>query len=235
MLQFSTGKDNAKLKKLEKKTGKVVYSLDLSAGKSCPHAKICKSMVIKTDDGLRIKDGKDCQFRCFAASQEVLFTHVYNRRYNNFIQLKQAKTIQGMKALILKSLPKDAEIIRLHVSGDFFNVKYFEAAIAVAKETPHIRWYGYTKAIHSLHAHTLPDNLRLVASFGGKYDDKIANHTVSCQVVYSRKEARDLGLPIDNNDYHAYNCKKSFAVLIHGTQPKGSDAGKALVKLRKNK
>ena len=41
-------------------------------------------------------------------------------------------------------------------------------------------------------------------------------------VVYSEQEAYDLGLEIDHDDTHAIkNDGKSFALLIHGTQPKG--------------
>jgi hypothetical protein len=51
--------------------------------------------------------------------------------------------------------------------------------------------------------------------------------------VYSEAKAKRLGLPIDHDDHHAYSLKGGdFALLIHGVQPSGSEAGKAVRALR---
>ena len=74
----------------------------------------------------------------------------------------------------------------------------------------------------------------LTASRGGKYDDMIDLHGwKEALVVYSEQEAIDKGLEIDHDDTHAAFGKDNFALLIHGTQPKGSAASAALSKLRK--
>ena len=59
----------------------------------------------------------------------------------------------------------------------------------------------------------------------------IGNGTLKT-VVFSEEEAEQKGLEIDHDDAHALG-KKSFALLLHGTQPKGSEASKALQVLRK--
>ena len=80
----------------------------------------------------------------------------------------------------------------------------------------------------------IPSNLILTASRGGHWDSKIEENAFKCaEVVFSEQEAIDKGLEIDHDDSHAVFGKKSFALLLHGTQPKGSDASKALSKLRK--
>jgi hypothetical protein len=43
----------------------------------------------------------------------------------------------------------------------------------------------------------------------------------------------ELNLELDHDDSHAYNGKKSFGLLIHGSQRKGSNASVALGNLRK--
>ena len=53
--------------------------------------------------------------------------------------------------------------------------------------------------------------------------------------MYSEEEAADLGLEIDHDDTHAAFGKKSFALLLHGTQPKGSVAGEALKVINKKR
>jgi hypothetical protein len=79
-------------------------------------------------------------------------------------------------------------------------------------------------------------NLVLTASRGGKYDRFIDEFKLrEAVVVFSESEASDLGLDIDHDDSHAADPSKrnqSFSLLIHGTQPKGSEASKALRDLK---
>ena len=80
----------------------------------------------------------------------------------------------------------------------------------------------------------LPENLVLTASRGGKFDNLIdVAGWKEAVVVYSEEEAEQLGLEIDHDDTHAAFGKEDFALLIHGTQPKGSAASIALQKLKK--
>jgi hypothetical protein len=51
-------------------------------------------------------------------------------------------------------------------------------------------------------------------------------------VVFHPDEADALGLEIDHDDTHAAIGSDSFALLIHGTQPKGSDASAAIKQLK---
>jgi hypothetical protein len=71
---------------------------------------------------------------------------------------------------------------------------------------------------------------------GGKRDDLIAEHGLrTAIVVYSEAEADMLGLEIDYDDTHAAkpSCRNhDFALLIHGVQPEGSEAAKALQLLK---
>ena len=48
----------------------------------------------------------------------------------------------------------------------------------------------------------------------------------------AEEQAEELGLPIDHDDSHAALNGGSFALLLHGTQPKDSDASKALKALK---
>jgi hypothetical protein len=68
----------------------------------------------------------------------------------------------------------------------------------------------------------------LNASKGGKLDNMIDQYNLKyAEVVYSEQEAKEKGLEIDHDDSHAYDFNHSFALLIHGTQPKGSKAAAA--------
>jgi len=217
-----------------------VYSFDLLSGWSCPFADQCLSRAVVGQDGKRkIKDGKNTQFRCFSASQEVQYTNVYNLREANFSGLRSMSQ-EDMVATLSNALPNDAGVVRIHVAGDFFNQDYFDAWLQIAVLNPSTLFYAYTKSLQYWvnRLSVIPDNFVLTASFGGRLDHLVDSYGLRfSKVVFSEAEAAELGLAIDHDDSHAARPSlrnQSFALLIHGTQPKDSDAAKALQLLKKN-
>ena len=244
MLKFSNA--NAKTEALKKvpelaeylKDKRKIYSLDLLSGYSCPYAKACLSKAVVQSDGRRkIKDGVHNEFRCLSASQEVQYTNVFNSRKHNFDLLRQS---ENMDLLLMDSLPKNAGIVRIHVAGDFFNSEYMWAWWLTASENPNVLFYAYTKSLRYwldvVEQMPILDNLILTASYGGSNDYMIDEHNLrSTKVVFSEAEAEMLGLEIDHDDSHAARPSlrnQDFALLVHGTQPKGSEAAKALKELK---
>jgi len=145
-----------------------------------------------------------------------------------------------MIEIIVYYIPKNADVIRIHVGGDFFSDKYFLAWIKVAILFPNKIFYAYTKSlIYWIRNRELIEETRnfvLTASYGGTQDHLIQSENLRfAKVIFSEKEAEDLGLPIDHDDTHAYDPNlrhQSFALLLHGIQPKGSEASQALRKLK---
>ena len=245
MLKFSPA--NAKTEALKKVSElstyldnkRKIYSLDLLSGYSCPYAKACLSKAVVQSDGRRkIKDGVDNEFRCFSASQEVQYTNVFNLRKHNFDLLRQPNI--HMDLLLMDSLPEDAGIVRIHVAGDFFSPEYMWAWWLTASENPDKLFYAYTKSlrywIDIVNEMPILDNFILTASYGGRSDVTINELGLrSAKVVFSEAEAEKLGLAIDHDDSHAARPSlrdQDFALLIHGTQPKGSEAATALKALK---
>lgn len=218
-----------------------VYSFDLLSGWSCPQAKDCLSKVVQIGDSRKIKDGADCQFRCFSASQEATFPSAYNKRKANFDHMRSLKTSHDMANAIAEAMPKNLGICRIHVAGDFFNEEYFKAWQAVAYVNPTRLFYAYTKSLNywvKLRDH-LPANFVLTASRGGRLDHMINLYNLrESKVVFSEAEADALGYEIDHTDEHAAIPSirdESFALLIHGVQPKGSEASAAIKALKASK
>jgi hypothetical protein len=234
-LKFGKGSDNAKLRKLEEKLGKKVFTFSLPAGYTCPGASKCLTKfdrkAIKADGKLgKIVDGPDQEFRCFAASMEAVFKGFRDNNTSNFEALKKLNTEEAT-ALILASLPLKAEIIRIHISGDFFSESYFKAWCNVAAARPDITFYAYSKSLTFWIAnrHLVPTNMHLTASTGGKHDALIGQYGLkNSKVVFSVEEAAILGLQIDHDDSHAAVGDDSFALLLHGMQAKGSKAAAAM-------
>ena len=245
MLKFS--KANAKTQALKNDSEladyltdkRKIYSLDLLSGYSCPYAEKCLSKAVVQPDGKRkIKDGKKTEFRCFSASQEVQYTNVYNSRKHNFDILRKLSCGE-MVDVINQSLPTNAGIVRIHVAGDFFSQQYMEAWYTVALLNPKTLFYAYTKSLRfwlAINEFPILHNFVLTASYGGRDDHMIDEFNLrSTKVVFSEAEAEELGLAIDHDDSHAAKPSlrdNSFALLIHGTQPAGSEASTALKKLK---
>ncbi len=238
---------NAKLRKLYSvrslakylKGGKKIYSFDILSGHSCPYANECLAKVHEDENGKRkLTDGPNTVFRCFSASQEVIYPAVYDMRKANLDSLR-GKSWLAIARDLITNIPDNAGIVRLHVGGDFINQAYFDAWVAVATACPDILFYGYTKSLPYWvnRIATVPNNLILTASRGGRMDHMISQYNLrSAKVVLSVSEARKLGLPIDHNDSHAAvpaNRYNDFALLIHGIQPAKSKSGAAIQKLKK--
>jgi len=225
LLKFQFG--NSKLDK-----GIAIFSLP--AGHSCPFAKLCLAKANRQTG--KLTTGPDAEFRCYAASMENYRHGVRAAHWHNMDLLKKCKTTAEMVDLILASLPKYSLYVRLHSSGDFYNQMYFDAWAEVARIEWRRVFYGYTKSLRYWVArqNTLPGNLILTASQGGADDHLIDLHGLrSARVVYSDQEAADLGLEIDHDDSHAMKPGPDFALLIHGMQPAGSEAAKAVASLKK--
>jgi hypothetical protein len=121
-------------------------------------------------------------------------------------------------------------MVRIHVGGDFFSQAYFDAWLANARKSPETIFYAYTKSLPYWVSRLddIPSNFILTASRGGRKDEMIQEYGLrEAVVVFSVEEAEKLGLEIDHDDSHAYTNGPSFALLIHGTQPKGSKAASA--------
>ena len=220
-LHFSKG--NRKLNELAKDLGyrnSQVVSFDLPAGHSCPMASECKSRADRTTG--KITDGKDIKFRCYAASIESAYSSVRKAHWENFDAVRGLSS-DKIAELILSELPKGVKVVRIHASGDFFNLNYFNAWVQVSASRPDIRFFGYTKVLKYVSAGK-PSNFKLVYSFGGKQDDLLTNEP-TCYVVPDLQGAILKGVAVacpetkSANDFEYILRGESFALIIHGTQP----------------
>lgn len=224
MNKLTFGKGNAKL-------GADVCTFSIPAGWTCPGARDCLAKAAR-DTG-QITDGPNVEFRCFSASMEARQPSVRLSRWRNFDLLRSAKTREGMAELLKRSLPNKATLVRIHVGGDFFSPDYFWAWVDTASANPLVTFYAYTKSVAYLpERSSLPNNLRIVVSDGTRFGTERARKLG--YAVASVAFDLDGELPIDHDDSHAIAADHDFALLIHGTQPKGSDAARALSAVKKS-
>lgn len=215
----------------------------LPTGWTCSKwAKECLSFSDRTTGC--ITDAKTCSFRCWSASQEAYSPSVRKKRWENYDRLKDL-SFDDMAYVISFNLMREASayyeqheqlpIVRINVSGEFFSEDYFLAWLSVVKCMSNSveLFYAYTKALPLWikHKKDIPTKLKLRASYGGKYDQLIKQHNLpSAKVLFDTESS----IPIDHDDTLSRDPDNYHEVglLLHGTQPKQSDASKAVQKLK---
>jgi len=230
-LKFSKG--NAKL-------GKQTLIFNLPAGKTCPGASLCKAFAVMGDNGkTRVQDGAETVFRCFAASSEAQYPATFAARAHNLQTIVEALRDGSAADLINEGIQshrtKSTKLVRIHESGDFFSGVYLDAWIEVAYRNPDLKFYCYSKSLQLFVNFKLPTNFYMTASYGGKFDYLIDEgfFTRYSKVVMNDAEAEELGLQVDHDDSHCFG-DNPFALLVHGTQPKGSIAAAKLKERKRN-
>jgi len=233
LLKFSKG---------NKKLSKDTLILSLPAGLTCPGSNNCKAWVTLKDDKRVLNRGNETIFTCFAASEELRYPNVFKSRKYNYDLINSyviKKDLNGLTDLINRSIQanrKNITKVRIHESGDFFNILYLKAWLNVVKLNKDLKFYCYSKSLNFFLEVLLPNNFYMVASYGSRFDYLIDQgyFTKYSKVVFSEEEAKKLNLEIDKDDSLCFG-NKPFALLLHGLQEKGSKASEALKEIKRNK
>lgn len=139
---------------------------------------------------------------------------------------------EGAAALLYEDLEKlDPTHVRPHDSGDFFAPWYVEAWMMLARELPHVTFYGYTKSIPLLPWGELPRNVSLVQSFGGTRDHMIDRRRAH-SVIFPSAASRSFAGYEDGNasDLPVIQRVRKIGLVYHGStrlQPGEADALRA--------
>jgi len=179
----------------------VVFEWNLPSGFTCPFAMEC---LVKVDRHTGKFDNKSKAYRCYSAMQER-FPAVRNHRWANFDFLRD-----GGKP----EIPKKAEAVRIHMSGDFYSQDYFDMWLDICNENPKIEFWAYTKSLKYWvkRINKIPDNLILTASKGGRNDDLIDEYNLkNVEIIKTKEEAK--GKPIDTCDDQARIPNVNFCLL----------------------
>lgn len=186
-----------------------VYEWNLPTGTTCPFAAECKVTVDRYTGKFDAKHG---QYRCYAANPER-FPAVRSHRWTNFELVRSGG---------VPYIPKGCKAIRIHAAGDFFNQRYFDLWVQIARSRPDVEMWAYTKSLRYWveRLGVIPNNLVLTASYGGREDHLIEAHGLKNVKVYARREDVPPDRPIDNNDDWARKPGVNFALLDNFKVPK---------------
>lgn len=182
-----------------------IASFSIPAGSTCPNKGAC------------VKG-------CYAMQGFFLMPSVKEALRRNYEATKNyPKFIKAMDAEIKKKKPK---IIRIHASGDFYSVGYFNSWICIAAMNPKVRFYAYTKMVGMVKATlSIPKNLTLVFSYGGTEDHLINPLTDRHSHVFSSFEEMEAEGYKDTttNDINALGRSKKIGLVYHGAKKRSFD------------
>lgn len=107
------------------KLGQAIFSWSIPAVTTCPgQTTVCRSI-------------------CYACSGRFRMPAVKRRLQRNLKQSRRKNFVDRMTEEIRRS---GVIVLRLHVSGDFFDVEYSSKWLAIMKRSPRVRFYGYTRS-----------------------------------------------------------------------------------------
>jgi hypothetical protein len=216
----------------------------LPAGYTCPFAKQCKTLPAKWKGTAKqgkfekpasweknYQLAKGAKYLCYAGRAQAQYPGANIQAFSNLKLLNKFKTSEEMANLIIKSLKfhglQNTDLFRIHEAGDFFSQEYFDAWLEVARKMPGTLFYAYTVSLPYWlnRKNQIPRNFKLIASMDEDNEELINAEGIRyAKVVGSTEEARELGLRMDVDDMLAWGTDDSFALPLHGSQPKGSEA-----------
>lgn len=140
-----------------------------------------------------------CASFCYARNGTYLFRNVRGRHIQNLEYILEDPQGWHKQMLAEVQAPKmKGRYVRIHDSGDFFSSSYLDLWLDIARQTPDVTFYCYTKEVSLFKAvekhGQIPDNFRYLFSMGGKED-----HLVDLE-----------------NDRHAEVFKDDAAILDAG-------------------
>jgi len=195
---------NRKLKDTSKTIGKRVFNFGITAYKSMTGKLICPF-------------AKDCVKFCYAQKGAYSWSNVkpaFEKRYeltktDNFINLMNSEIKR-----------KKVDFLRIHDSGDFYSKSYIQKWFTIANDNPKVKFYAYTKSFILFQGLTIPNNLDIIFSEGGKHDKlidtKIDRHA---RIFNNKQELIKQGyIDASKNDLLAtkfFNSSNKVGLIFH--------------------
>lgn len=209
MTQYLT--QNAKMRKSGGQKY-AIFNWGIPAIKTCPWAGSCKAGCYATQ--------QTYTWPVVAAAYEWRFQQALRDHFVDVMSAEITK-ISKRKAVRDKQL-----VIRIHDSGDFFNMRYMNKWLEIMARHPDVIFYAYTKSI-AMHqsldaAGRLPNNYRWIQSEGGIQDALIDYGKPHARVFGSEAELNMAGYEnaMDNDAIAFTTLTGRVGLWYHGADAK---------------
>jgi hypothetical protein len=153
--------------------------------KTCPDAGKCVVFCYATAGGY-------IQYPASAEKASRVMTFLMNDHEGY-----ERQVIAELKTKVASAGKKRVQVyLRWHDSGDFFSEKYLDIAIRIAKQTPEVVHYAYTKRVDTIRKYinneSFPQNFVFNLSFGGTKDKSIDKFNDKHSTVIPKELFSDL-------------------------------------------
>jgi hypothetical protein len=205
--------------------------------KTCPSAGACKAYCYATSGGYVQYEGP-----------WLSSTRTINYLMNDYQGFKEQVMKELQAAVAAHSKKGKKVVLRWHDAGDFFSPTYLLMAFDIARSTPEVRHYAYTKQVGMVKQHMdkKPENFIFNYSKGGTQDKNVDFNTAKHSKVVPYVLFKDLkvvkGEPMSPEDIAkikervAYHYKLSPETVITYDElvkmPVGQEKGKYNVIVR---
>ena len=161
-----------------------------------------------------------CKLPCFAKHGRYHFPCVKEKLLRNYEASKQDDFVKRMSAEIYLN---GCKTFRIHTVGDFYSGEYIDKWIDICYQLKDVQFYCYTKTVPYFtngRLYNLPTNLRVVFSYGGKYDHLIPEGAPHCHIFRTKRECIKAGYKYANDsDLVALKYDK-VGIVYHGNKTK---------------
>lgn len=129
-----------------------------------------------------------CLKLCYAKKGFYAFNNVQKALSVRYQATKEIDFEQRIINQINKLKTNKKIYIRIHDSGDFYSLVYFQKWLSIAKKLPNVRFYAYTKSHSILREQILPENFDLIYSYGSKNDHLINDNSERHAKIFDNLE-----------------------------------------------
>ena len=170
----------------------------------------------KIDNEIVCPFADECKFFCYAKKGTYLYKNVVLKYKNNYYATKKDNFVNLIQKEIDKKKPTH---IRVHSSGDYYNIKYLKKWYEIANNNKHIIFYSYTnsKPFFKNDKLPIPKNYRIIFSLGGKKDNLInIKKDRHAKIFKNESDLINNGyINASKNDFIAIGTSKKIGLIFH--------------------
>jgi len=184
----------------------VVFDWAIPAIKTCPQAGSCKK-------------------GCYAMMGAYIWTTTKNAMQNRHDLSRDrhfAEVVNDHIKMKRKYCEKKGKncLIRIHSSGDFYSQEYLDEWLRIIHNNPNVTFYAYTKMVQMFNDNEIPNNFKVIYSYGGLQDGLIDpkrdRHAKVFQDALTLLESGYINA--SQNDMLALTPHKYIGLVYHGNK-----------------
>ena len=174
-----------------------------------------------------------CAKGCYANQGSYVWSNVaqaYEWRLQQTLRVEFVEDMIEAIAVKQRTAKRNGKqlYIRIHDSGDFYNLEYIAKWFLIMNALPEVKFYAYTKMVRMFKGiqlggrWTIPANFTLIFSFGGLQDSWIDIHTDRHSAIFESESAlNEAGYSnAMDDDLIATGANHRIGLVYHGAKIK---------------